>query len=736
MNQLSSVLPNTSQLPVEGFITIQVRALVQSLHIRSSQNISVDDLGSITDMSSWLEGLIQFFKLDTFADLPEWEKDSFIDGKIRIFGSYLGDILESRCELLMQEKYSSVIAGRLSQALEKSAISTMGTPMSTRDLQKHNTTLGSVSLMAVLNQEHGKIWGVILLRLLSALVTIYHGLVAHENRKPSPQRLTQIRALSRIIMGGYVQRVKREQAVIKEGIPLKPTPLRLLNMGAAGLRELLTPYTEERLIIQCYQALVTFLESNIKSPNTFSYETLKSSIEVEGEKGFLWNFKVPDHLNMTFHSGSGCMSTLRGWNITAGRSALREADIANTKISVEEEILDWLFLHRITPNFKDLPFQEARIYNVEANSPIVGCFWAVVTASFNRRAWNTTWFVPYSSSLWKATIFDYSLLNSVHKWQFGQAVFTEESGKWSSFFLQWENSITAHGDRTLEWAVIFLDEKSVSNFQIHIGRGAAKWLIILTPQILSDDQIEHLEGGEQPVILHPNIQGVLYQESLTALVKNMYQRFPYIRAQFVPLFTRIRSDVELIQDLRKSATYSKDFPTIIEDSLSVSLYFWSLNSSDKERIVEILSYILAQEDALDTSVITNPEYCLRVEKTIESDIQRQRLEALEKVVLGNIGISSEILNLKLGRFFNSFNISAIQDDPVLGEKFALLTPHAKHQLSAYLEELNKSNAITKSIDWEIFITTFNFLRSMKMNLPVTLYPSRLLFPPVVPSKNT
>ena len=53
----------------------------------------------------------------------------------------------------------------------------------------------------------------------------------------------------------------------------------------------------------------------------------------------------------------------------------------------------------------------------------------------------------------------------------------------------------------------------------------------------------------------------------------MYQRFPYIRAQFVPLFTRIRSDVELIQDLRKSATYSKDFPTIIEDSLSVSLYF-------------------------------------------------------------------------------------------------------------------------------------------------------------------
>ena len=88
-------------------------------------------------------------------------------------------------------------------------------------------------------------------------------------------------------MGGYVQRVKREQAVIKEGIPLKPTPLRLLNMGAAGLRELLTPYTEERLIIQCYQALVTFLESNIKSPNTFSYETLKSSIEVEGEKGFL-----------------------------------------------------------------------------------------------------------------------------------------------------------------------------------------------------------------------------------------------------------------------------------------------------------------------------------------------------------------------------------------------------------------------------------------------------------------
>ena len=52
MNQLSSVLPNTSQLPVEGFITIQVRALVQSLHIRSSQNISVDDLGSITDMSS------------------------------------------------------------------------------------------------------------------------------------------------------------------------------------------------------------------------------------------------------------------------------------------------------------------------------------------------------------------------------------------------------------------------------------------------------------------------------------------------------------------------------------------------------------------------------------------------------------------------------------------------------------------------------------------------------------
>lgn len=152
--------------------------------------------------------------------------------------------------------------------------------------------------------------------------------------------------------------------------------------------------------------------------------------------------------------------------------------------------------------------------------------------------------------------------------------------------------------------------------------------------------------------------------------------------------------------------------------------------------MEILSYILAQEDALDTSVITNPEYCLRVEKTIESDIQRQRLEALEKVVLGNIGISSEILNLKLGRFFNSFNISAIQDDPVLGEKFALLTPHAKHQLSAYLEELNKSNAITKSIDWEIFITTFNFLRSMKMNLPVTLYPSRLLFPPVVPSKNT
>ena len=57
----------------------------------------------------------------------------------------------------MQEKYSSVIAGRLSQALDKSAISTMDTPMSTCDLQKHNTTLGSVSLMAVLNQEHGKI---------------------------------------------------------------------------------------------------------------------------------------------------------------------------------------------------------------------------------------------------------------------------------------------------------------------------------------------------------------------------------------------------------------------------------------------------------------------------------------------------------------------------------------------------------------------------------------------------
>jgi hypothetical protein len=142
--------------------------------------------------------------------------------------------------------------------------------------------------------------------------------------------------------------------------------------------------------------------------------------------------------------------------------------------------------------------------------------------------------------------FEMSLFAGVYSGTFGRVKFSDETGKSSIFILNGLNSIEAAGDRTLKGAVIFVENPA--QFNLTLKDGAGDGLLIASEQpFINEIQCDE-ELSRKPRIISP--ETAIAAEDIAQLSQEMYNRLPYIRATYRPLFeemTERRKSLEILK---------------------------------------------------------------------------------------------------------------------------------------------------------------------------------------------
>ena len=197
-------------------------------------------------------------------------------------------------------------------------------------------------------------------------------------------------------------------------------------------------------------------------------------------------------------------------------------------------------------------------------------------------------------------------------------------------------------------------------------------MIIISPKKLEANQISYFDRSECPILLTSNVQGVNHIQSLTKISKNMYLRFPYIRAAYQPIFKRVKKDILDIGDCELKGYDKRTMPQIEEDPISIKILFGSIPQSETSKVSSILMSILSEEALLDSTDLEKISWEDRTQhdySQIEKEIQKRRLSALERIVLRESRISKEDINRELRDFFNPFTLSSLERNPILRTQY-------------------------------------------------------------------
>ena len=148
--------------------------------------------------------------------------------------------------------------------------------------------------------------------------------------------------------------------------------------------------------------------------------------------------------------------------------------------------------------------------------------------------------------------FEMSLFAGVYSGSFGRVKFSDETGKSSIFILSGPNNIEATGDRTLSGAVIFVENPT--QFNLKLSDGAGNGLLIASEQPF----INEIQCTEQ-LSRNPRVisqETPITAEDIAQLSQEMYNRLPYIRATYRPLFEEMIERRKSLASLKLSDSTS------------------------------------------------------------------------------------------------------------------------------------------------------------------------------------
>lgn len=141
-----------------------------------------------------------------------------------------------------------------------------------------------------------------------------------------------------------------------------------------------------------------------------------------------------------------------------------------------------------------------------------------------------------------------SLFAGVYSGSFGRAKFSDETGKSSIFILSGLNTIEATGDRTLKGAVIFVENPA--QFNLTLKDGAGNGLLIASEQPFVNVTHSAEQLSRNPRVISPETP--ITVEDIAQLSQEMYNRLPYIRATYRPLFEEMAERRESLATLKPS----------------------------------------------------------------------------------------------------------------------------------------------------------------------------------------